>query len=429
VIAGTQVVESYDLASGVTQRVRAVNSRSYYDADERLRVFQQYDTDFSGNKGSGVWEEYRYDPLGRRVLVRTRRENPLCYGDAKTCISSVTRFVWSGDQILWEVKDATGSYAADAGGRVSYVHAGGIDRPLAIWKQGVGTLVTHQNWRGQFAMGTFTSGAPSDCQQYPPSGCVPVSWPGWSTTAWHEKVGQAPTTGYEHYWMGSLASGMRDASGQMYMRNRYYDPATGQFTQPDPIGLAGGLNAYGFAVGDPVSYADPYGLKVCFLGDAAEVTRLRDATSEATGASIRMNGNCIASVGPATNSALRGLRNRLERLVADDSVYSVALSGYSGCPQEGSHFCPETRVARITEFSIGMKFPAKYRFCGLVGAFGAGPKITESVPSIVAHEFLGHAWHHAVATGLTYDTSERSAIRAENNYHRAQPSGRERCGG
>jgi uncharacterized protein RhaS with RHS repeats len=53
---------------------------------------------------------------------------------------------------------------------------------------------------------------------------------------------------------------MRDASGQTYMRNRYYDPATGQFTQPDPIGLAGGLNSYGFAAGDPVTYSDPYGL-------------------------------------------------------------------------------------------------------------------------------------------------------------------------
>ena len=69
-----------------------------------------------------------------------------------------------------------------------------------------------------------------------------------------------PGDGYEHYWIGSLAVGMRDASGQMYMRNRYYDPQTGQFTQPDPIGLAGGLNAYGFAAGDPVSYSDPYGL-------------------------------------------------------------------------------------------------------------------------------------------------------------------------
>ena len=44
------------------------------------------------------------------------------------------------------------------------------------------------------------------------------------------------------------------------MRNRYYDPSSGRFTQEDPIGLAGGLNAYGFANGDPVNYDDPFGL-------------------------------------------------------------------------------------------------------------------------------------------------------------------------
>jgi RHS repeat-associated protein len=71
--------------------------------------------------------------------------------------------------------------------------------------------------------------------------------------------GASPSAGYEHYWIGSLANEMRDASGQMYMRNRYYDPQTGQFTQMDPIGLSGGLNVYGFAAGDPVSYSDPYG--------------------------------------------------------------------------------------------------------------------------------------------------------------------------
>jgi RHS repeat-associated protein len=51
-----------------------------------------------------------------------------------------------------------------------------------------------------------------------------------------------------------------DASGLLYRRNRYYNPQTGRFTQEDPIGLAGGMNAYGFANGDPASYADPYGL-------------------------------------------------------------------------------------------------------------------------------------------------------------------------
>jgi RHS repeat-associated protein len=85
---------------------------------------------------------------------------------------------------------------------------------------------------------------------------VNLAWPGWQTSAWHVD-GNAGET---EYWMGSLVDGMRDASGQIYMRNRYYDPATGQFTQQDPIGLAGGLNAYGFAAGDPVTYSDPYGL-------------------------------------------------------------------------------------------------------------------------------------------------------------------------
>ncbi len=46
----------------------------------------------------------------------------------------------------------------------------------------------------------------------------------------------------------------------MFRRNRYYDPATGRFTQEDPIGLAGGLNLYGFANGDPITFSDPFGL-------------------------------------------------------------------------------------------------------------------------------------------------------------------------
>lgn len=38
-------------------------------------------------------------------------------------------------------------------------------------------------------------------------------------------------------------------------------------TQTDPIGIAGGLNTYGFAAGDPVSYADPYGLCAASASD------------------------------------------------------------------------------------------------------------------------------------------------------------------
>jgi RHS repeat-associated protein len=71
-------------------------------------------------------------------------------------------------------------------------------------------------------------------------------------------------------WLGSLVQDQREASGLLFRRNRYYDPATGQFTQQDPIGIAGGMNLYGFANGDPVNFSDPFGLcPVCIVVGAA----------------------------------------------------------------------------------------------------------------------------------------------------------------
>jgi hypothetical protein len=51
-----------------------------------------------------------------------------------------------------------------------------------------------------------------------------------------------------------------DGTGLEYLRNRVYDSQSGRFTQEDPIGLAGGLNLYGFAGGDPANFSDPFGL-------------------------------------------------------------------------------------------------------------------------------------------------------------------------
>ena len=108
----------------------------------------------------------------------------------------------------------------------------------------MGTIVTHQSWRGQFSRGTFgngpRAGQSSDCTEYPATnGCLPVQWPGWNTTAWNQEAEKPATIGSERFWFGSLSVGMRDASGQLYMRNRYYNPQTGQFTQPDPMGWRG----------------------------------------------------------------------------------------------------------------------------------------------------------------------------------------------
>ena len=91
----------------------------------------------------------------------------------------------------------------------------GINRPLALHKEGQGSLIPHDNWRGQFAGGT--------CIAVNGVGCGTVAWPGWQTSAYHAMT-QAPTS---ENWRGGLVDGIRDASGQVYMRNRYYDPGTG----------------------------------------------------------------------------------------------------------------------------------------------------------------------------------------------------------
>ena len=50
-------------------------------------------------------------------------------------------------------------------------------------------------------------------------------------------------------------------SGLYYCLHRYYDHATGRWTQRDPIGLDGGVNVYGYVGGNPIMLSDPSGLQ------------------------------------------------------------------------------------------------------------------------------------------------------------------------
>lgn len=49
-------------------------------------------------------------------------------------------------------------------------------------------------------------------------------------------------------------------SGLHYNLNRYYSPKLARYLTPDPIGLAGGANVFGYVKQNPLNYSDPKGL-------------------------------------------------------------------------------------------------------------------------------------------------------------------------
>jgi RHS repeat-associated protein len=274
--------------ASMTYQFRA--TRSYYGADGKLRASDgnhcytqsapgQVSSVCKGpaylsNETSGGFEWYRYDALGRRVLARVRRDHNCTNSSA--CSSTITRYVWDGDQILYEIQAQGGNVSATAlenddtygnhYGRVLYTHGPGIDAPLDIIRMrhappsgygfdawgGPYPVLPFGDWRGTFVGGTTAQGVKLPCDA---TYCL-VAWPGKRYRAFLERDRSV----HQQNFFGSLTTGQESSNGLMYMRNRYYNPLTGAFTQTDPIGLAGGLNTYGYADGNPATYSDPYGL-------------------------------------------------------------------------------------------------------------------------------------------------------------------------
>ncbi len=137
------------------------------------------------------------------------------------------------------------------------MHVEGIDQPVGLIRSD-GTRVINYNWRGLGESSVFVNGAPGDVSI--PGGSLAVQWPTrtqggvYFTPNVLASGSSGPFT-----WFGTLAENGAGSTGILYRRNRYFDPVSGRFTQADPIGLAGGLNLYGFANGDPVNFRIPSG--------------------------------------------------------------------------------------------------------------------------------------------------------------------------
>ncbi|MGE0669383.1 MAG: RHS repeat-associated core domain-containing protein [Parachlamydiales bacterium] len=57
-----------------------------------------------------------------------------------------------------------------------------------------------------------------------------------------------------------FSSKRHDETGLVYFGRRYYDPVSGRWLNPDPIGYEGGINLYAFVRNNPLTHRDLYGL-------------------------------------------------------------------------------------------------------------------------------------------------------------------------
>ncbi len=126
--------------------------------------------------------------------------------------------------------------------------------------------------------------------------------------------------------------GWPPGGGLIYLRNRYYDPGSGQVTQQDPIGLAGGLNVYGYAGGDPVNSRDPFGL----CNQAKGEVEFNGSCFSAP-AALATAASALFATAEGLGKAIAGVFRAGEATVAEEGIYEFpAASGRTYVGQSGS---------------------------------------------------------------------------------------------
>jgi RHS repeat-associated protein len=167
--------------------------------------------------GPNVSATFRYDAFGRRI--------------EKTVNGVTTGFIYDGAQAIAEL----------AGTATSVVYHSGlaIDEVLARYAASGNRVLLTDALMSTIAQTDDAQNATSF----------------YAYSAYGEAVTLGADIGNSLQYTGRE----NDGTGFYYYRARYYDPVLKRFVGEDPIGLAGGVNIYGYVGGNPVQMSDPTG--------------------------------------------------------------------------------------------------------------------------------------------------------------------------
>ncbi len=182
---------------------------------------------------NGQTASYRYDPFGRRI--------------SKTVDGITTEFFWQGDKLIAE-------HHADR--HRSFIYEPDSFRPLALL-EGFGPNETKPYHYQLDHLGTPQELTAPDGE---------IVW-----SAHYRAYGQI-----SRLEVGKVDNPLRfqgqyfdQESGLHYNRHRYYNQDVGRYLTPDPVKLAGGINAYQY-VPNPTGWVDPLGLSKCPGGNGCK---------------------------------------------------------------------------------------------------------------------------------------------------------------
>ncbi|MBS4095484.1 MAG: hypothetical protein KGZ83_01430, partial [Sulfuricella sp.] len=223
---------SYDANGNLTKKAHASDPSDVttytWDARGRLKSLTSQNLQAS----------YRYDAIGRRI--------------EKTVNGQSVGYLYDGSQAIAEL---VGSSVAAA-----YHPGTQIDEILARYTA-AGQKTLLQDALGSVIAQSAEDGSTATRYAYSPYGEAQAIGP--------DEGSPLQYTGREN-----------DGTGLYYYRARYYDPLLKRFISEDPIGLAGGINVYGYVGGNPVGFVDPAGLDSLQITGAGGFKTYNKSTGE-----------------------------------------------------------------------------------------------------------------------------------------------------